>query len=176
MSASITNEITDSFHCLFQPLAYLGAKVLGIDQVSESIHVATAHVNLTADRWKHAKRDPPSYENVGLDEVASRSPAHYDAVIMSELLEHVTDWESMLRLANVCLKVGRTRRIFIRSNKFHYFFVLASQKLDYAPIFLHRLTCVCRVLIVLTIIPCVSSFAVEINCPSSRGLQSHESL
>lgn len=91
---------------LAEPLAYLGANVLGIDQVSESIHVATSHVNLTADRWKHAKRDPPRYENVGLDAVASRSPAYYDAVIMSELLEHVTDWESMLRLANVCLKPG----------------------------------------------------------------------
>ncbi|THD28425.1 Ubiquinone biosynthesis O-methyltransferase [Fasciola hepatica] len=91
---------------LAEPLAYLGAQVLGIDQVSESINVATAHVQLTADRWKRTGRDPPRYETIGLDAVAVRYPSHFDAVIMSELLEHVTDWESMLCLANVCLKPG----------------------------------------------------------------------
>uniref|UniRef100_A0A183BAH5 Methyltransf_11 domain-containing protein n=1 Tax=Echinostoma caproni TaxID=27848 RepID=A0A183BAH5_9TREM len=87
-------------------LAYLGAQVLGIDEVSESIHVATAHTQLTADRWKQAKRDCPRYETIGLNTVATRSRSHFDAVVMSELLEHVTDWENMLYLAHVCLKVS----------------------------------------------------------------------
>lgn len=91
---------------LSEPLAVLGASVLGIDQVEESITVATEHANHTARYKPSPAFHPPKYRLGTLQEIAHESPELFDAVVLSEVLEHVTEWEELLRQAALCLKPG----------------------------------------------------------------------
>lgn len=68
---------------LSEGLARLGADVTGIDVVPENVHVAAAH----------AQRDPfirdrIQYRHVSAEELAAEG-ARFDAVIASEVIEHV---------------------------------------------------------------------------------------
>ncbi|KAF6777671.1 hypothetical protein AHF37_02938 [Paragonimus kellicotti] len=93
---------------LSEPLAAIGADVLGIDQVAESIDVAQQHVKQAAYRWSSPDIKPPCYRLVSLESLVSESPAQFDAVVMSEVLEHVTDWEEMIHQASLCLQPNGT--------------------------------------------------------------------
>ncbi|CAH8523202.1 unnamed protein product [Heterobilharzia americana] len=92
---------------LTEPLSMLGAQVLGIDQVEESINSAKEHVEATSYRWvTHSNLQKPVYRLASLQTIAQESPCHFDAVVASEVLEHVTDWEGMLKSITDCLKLG----------------------------------------------------------------------
>ncbi|CAH8821749.1 unnamed protein product [Trichobilharzia szidati] len=91
---------------LTEALSILGAQVLGIDQVEESINAANEHVEATSHRWiTHPSLHKPVYRLTSLQTVAEESPNHFDAVVASEVLEHVTDWEGMVKCIANCLKL-----------------------------------------------------------------------
>lgn len=91
---------------LSEPLAVLGADVLGIDQVEESIAVAAEHADLTTRYSPSPVFRPPQYRLATLQDITHESAELFDAIVLSEVLEHVTEWEDMLQQASVCLKPG----------------------------------------------------------------------
>uniref|UniRef100_A0A5K3EM73 Polyprenyldihydroxybenzoate methyltransferase n=1 Tax=Mesocestoides corti TaxID=53468 RepID=A0A5K3EM73_MESCO len=92
---------------LSEPLARLGAKVLGIDLLPECIDAAKNHVaSINPKQWEDAPFGAPEYRSISTQDLATEFPGKFDAVIASELLEHVSDWEKIVRDASVCLKPG----------------------------------------------------------------------
>ncbi|KAL0984658.1 hypothetical protein UPYG_G00144830 [Umbra pygmaea] len=89
---------------LTEPLGRLGACVLGIDPVADSI--GTAEV--------HAWHDPDIHDNVRyraitLEELSERGgqgAGQFDAVVASEVVEHLADLETFVLCCNQVLKVG----------------------------------------------------------------------
>ncbi|CAN7989286.1 unnamed protein product, partial [Ixodes hexagonus] len=76
---------------LSEPLARLGATVTGIDPTPGSIEVARAH----ADRDPEIK-DSIVYEGVAIEELVQRS-LKFDAVVASEVIEHVQNYGDFVR-------------------------------------------------------------------------------
>ncbi|KAK4471764.1 hypothetical protein MN116_005162 [Schistosoma mekongi] len=92
---------------LTEALSFLGADVLGIDLVEEGIKAAKGHVEATSYRWnEHLILQKPNYRFTSVQTIAEELPHQFDAVVASEVLEHVTDWEDMLKSMTVCLKLG----------------------------------------------------------------------
>lgn len=88
---------------LSEPLARLGANVLGIDPVFESINQAQIHAQ-TDDELK----DRLKYRNCNIEDLSAQ-PEHveaYDALVASEVLEHIEDVESFLRHCTKVIKPG----------------------------------------------------------------------
>jgi len=86
---------------LAEPLARIGANVTGIDASSEQINTAK----------EHAALDPSlsgrlSYIHTTVEDVASSESHRYDAVVASEILEHVSDKELFLKSCTDTLKPG----------------------------------------------------------------------
>lgn len=78
---------------LSEPLARLGADVLGIDPVFESINQAQIHAQLDS-----TLKDRLKYRNCNIEDLSSQ-PEHiesYDALVASEVLEHIEDVEPFL--------------------------------------------------------------------------------
>jgi len=81
------------------PLARLGARVTGVDIVEESIAVAQqilpAHL-----------RDSLQFRCVSAEQLVNEdgNVGTYDAVVLSEVLEHVTDWQALIANAAELLK------------------------------------------------------------------------
>ncbi|CAG5131547.1 unnamed protein product [Candidula unifasciata] len=71
---------------LSEPLARLGASVVGLEASEESIKVAQTH--LISDS---AIRDRIRYVHGTVEEVAESQAGKFDAVVVSEVLEHVSD-------------------------------------------------------------------------------------
>lgn len=91
---------------LFQSLSLLGAEVMGIDLLNESIEVAKEHAtNVNPSRWTGIPHGAPFYRTVSVREIAQEFPQKFDAVIASEVLEHVTEWEELITDISLCLKV-----------------------------------------------------------------------
>uniref|UniRef100_A0A3Q2ZYY2 Ubiquinone biosynthesis O-methyltransferase, mitochondrial n=1 Tax=Kryptolebias marmoratus TaxID=37003 RepID=A0A3Q2ZYY2_KRYMA len=96
-----------------EPLGRLGASVLGIDPVEESISVAQLHSSPDPDL-----RDRVSYHACTLDE------AQFDAVVASEVVEHLADLETFAICCNHVLKPGGS--LFITTiNKTNLSYALA---------------------------------------------------
>uniref|UniRef100_A0A0R3X731 Ubiquinone biosynthesis O-methyltransferase, mitochondrial n=1 Tax=Hydatigena taeniaeformis TaxID=6205 RepID=A0A0R3X731_HYDTA len=92
---------------LSEPLARLGAKVLGIDMLSEAIDAAEDHsLRVNPDRWKDAPFGAPKYRNMSTSEAAAQFSEKFDAIVASEVLEHASDWKNLVRDASTCLKPG----------------------------------------------------------------------
>lgn len=78
---------------LSEPLARLGANVLGIDPVFESINQAQIHSQTDLDL-----KDRLEYKNCNIEDLSTK-PEHiesYDALVASEVLEHIQDVEGFL--------------------------------------------------------------------------------
>lgn len=78
---------------LSEPLARLGANVMGIDPVFESINQAQLHAQADPDL-----KDRLRYRNCNIEDLSSQ-PEHieaYDGLVASEVLEHIEDVEHFL--------------------------------------------------------------------------------
>jgi 2-polyprenyl-6-hydroxyphenyl methylase/3-demethylubiquinone-9 3-methyltransferase len=82
---------------LSEPLARLGAGVTGIDPVEESIGVAKAHAQ--------ALGLPIAYRTATAEDIV-RERQVFDAVMASEVVEHVADVDSFLRTCRALCKPG----------------------------------------------------------------------
>ncbi|XP_017268618.1 ubiquinone biosynthesis O-methyltransferase, mitochondrial [Kryptolebias marmoratus] len=116
-----------------EPLGRLGASVLGIDPVEESISVAQLHSSPDPDL-----RDRVSYHACTLEQLSDegeeerqerqeqqeRSEAQFDAVVASEVVEHLADLETFAICCNHVLKPGGS--LFITTiNKTNLSYALA---------------------------------------------------
>nr|VZI42436.1 unnamed protein product [Spirometra erinaceieuropaei] len=89
------------------PLALLGASVRGIDLTAEGIEVAEQHASThDPDRWSTTPFGAPDYSCCSVADVARENPGEFDVLVASEVLEHVSDWENLIRDASLCLKPG----------------------------------------------------------------------
>lgn len=77
---------------------------VGTEAAKEHLRIANPDV------WKNVPFGPPEYQNISSSEAAEKYPGLFDAVIASEVLEHVSDWEQLVSDASKCLKV---RLVFI---------------------------------------------------------------
>ncbi|EUB64212.1 Hexaprenyldihydroxybenzoate methyltransferase [Echinococcus granulosus] len=92
---------------LSEPLARLGAEVLGIDTLPEAIDAAKDHlIKVNPDQWKEAPFGAPEYRKMSTLEAAAQFSEGFDAVVASEVLEHVSDWKQLVSDASSCLKPG----------------------------------------------------------------------
>lgn len=82
---------------LSEPLARLGASVTGIDPVAESIGVAKAHAQGLGLSI--------AYRSATAEDLV-RESCVFDAVMASEVVEHVSDIDSFLRTCRALLKPG----------------------------------------------------------------------
>lgn len=81
---------------LSEPLARLGAEVVGLDASKESIGSAKHH----AERMTN----PPKYVCETIEDHAEAYEGFYDAVVLSEVLEHIQSKDFCLQLCNNLLK------------------------------------------------------------------------
>lgn len=88
---------------LSEPLARLGAHVTGIDPVFESINQARLHAQTDEEI-----KDRLKYLHCKIEDISSSFEHHeqYDAVVASEVLEHINDIEGCLIHLTKTLKPG----------------------------------------------------------------------
>ena len=86
---------------LLQPLSRLGAEVLAIDPLPESIEAAR----------QHAAHDPDigtlTYECTDIETVASENAGQFDVVLASEVLEHVEYQDVFVQSCCEAIKVKK---------------------------------------------------------------------
>lgn len=83
---------------LTESLAADGATAMGIDLADKSLKVAKLHALDTGV--------PVTYEQIAVEELAARQPEHFDVVTCMEMLEHVPDFESVIRACAKLTKPG----------------------------------------------------------------------
>lgn len=79
---------------LSEPLARLGGNVTGLDATNDLIEIAKTHDTLKTI----------NYICASVEEHASENEAKYDAIVASEILEHVTNPDEFLKACVKCLK------------------------------------------------------------------------
>jgi len=82
-----------------EPLARIGASVVGIDACPENIEAARHHADLDPKL-----RSGLSYRCTTVEEHLETSPSSYDAVVASEVIEHVDNPQVFLRKCSQLLK------------------------------------------------------------------------
>ncbi|XP_063340716.1 ubiquinone biosynthesis O-methyltransferase, mitochondrial [Pelmatolapia mariae] len=106
---------------LTEPLGRLGAKVLGIDPVENSIGTAQLHSSFDPDLCERV-----SYQVCTLEELSGgedEGAGHFDAVVASEVVEHLADLETFAFCCSQVLKPGGS--LFITTiNKTNLSYVL----------------------------------------------------
>lgn len=95
---------------LSEPLARLGCKVVGIDASNDLITVAKDHAS------KDKTLSNLTYLTSSVEEFSKNNPEVFDAVVSSEVIEHVNDKTSFVRECAKCLKPGGSI-IFTTTNK-----------------------------------------------------------
>ncbi|XP_060937264.1 ubiquinone biosynthesis O-methyltransferase, mitochondrial [Limanda limanda] len=91
---------------LTEPLGRLGANMLGIDPVEDSISTAQLHASYDPD-----VRDSVSYQACTLEELSAdgeeqQGTGQFDAVVASEVVEHLADLETFAFCSSHVLKPG----------------------------------------------------------------------
>lgn len=84
---------------LTEPLARLHANVTGLDLGEDLLQVARSHLDSTL-------RERVQYIQETVEEHATRNIAKYDAVVASEVIEHINDKVSFLEACVLALKPG----------------------------------------------------------------------
>ena len=93
------HELTQ-FFSLVKPLARLGASVTGIDASSELIEVAQSHAKLDS-----SLNGRLTYVHTTAEMHVNEATEKYDAVVSSEVIEHVLDKNFFLEQCVRLLKV-----------------------------------------------------------------------
>ncbi|XP_064072328.1 ubiquinone biosynthesis O-methyltransferase, mitochondrial-like [Vanessa tameamea] len=88
-------------------IARLGAKVTGIDASKELVEIAKEHCTIDS----RLENNRPSYHCTTVEEHSQHFFDHYDAVVASEVIEHVADKELFIQSCVKALKPGG--KIFI---------------------------------------------------------------
>ncbi|XP_063522513.1 ubiquinone biosynthesis O-methyltransferase, mitochondrial isoform X2 [Pongo pygmaeus] len=86
---------------LTEPLGRLGASVIGIDPVDENIKTAQCHKSFDPVLDKRIE-----YTVCSLEEIVEETAETFDAVVASEVVEHVIDLETFLQCCCQVLKPG----------------------------------------------------------------------
>ncbi|XP_038655465.1 ubiquinone biosynthesis O-methyltransferase, mitochondrial isoform X2 [Scyliorhinus canicula] len=104
---------------LSEPLGRLGAMVTGIDPLKDNIRTAEMHKS-----FDPAVQEQVQYTACSLEEMAVEATGMFDAVVASEVVEHVADVETFIRYAAQMLKPGGS--LFLTTiNKTFLSYVLA---------------------------------------------------
>lgn len=103
---------------LTEQLARLGAKVTGIDLGEEVIRVAREHLSQKVDT---KLRERIEYKIEPINVHATDKMNYYDAVVVSEVLEHVDDKIALLTSSVQCLKVFNSFFYVCRSLTIQFF-------------------------------------------------------
>uniref|UniRef100_G1P475 Ubiquinone biosynthesis O-methyltransferase, mitochondrial n=1 Tax=Myotis lucifugus TaxID=59463 RepID=G1P475_MYOLU len=86
---------------LTEPLGRLGASVIGIDPVDENIKTAQRHKSFDPVLDQRVE-----YRVCSLEEIVEETAETFDAVIASEVVEHVIDLETFIQCCYQVLKPG----------------------------------------------------------------------
>ncbi|XP_012577206.1 PREDICTED: ubiquinone biosynthesis O-methyltransferase, mitochondrial [Condylura cristata] len=86
---------------LTEPLGRLGASVIGIDPVDENIKTAQCHKSFDPVLDKRIE-----YRVCSLEEIVEETTETFDAVVASEVVEHVIDLETFIQCCCQVLKPG----------------------------------------------------------------------
>ncbi|KAM4694885.1 ubiquinone biosynthesis O-methyltransferase, mitochondrial [Discoglossus pictus] len=86
---------------LSEPLGRLGATVTGIDPLEDNIGTAELHKSFDPALDKMVQ-----YKACSLEELVEEATGTFDAVVASEVLEHVIDLESFIQSCYLVLKPG----------------------------------------------------------------------
>ncbi|XP_001506954.3 ubiquinone biosynthesis O-methyltransferase, mitochondrial [Ornithorhynchus anatinus] len=84
---------------LSEPLGRLGALVTGIDPLEDNVKTAQQH-----KRFDPALDQKIQYRACSLEEIAEESAEAFDAVVASEVVEHVIDLETFIKCCHRVLK------------------------------------------------------------------------
>lgn len=116
---------------LSEPLGRLGADVLGIDPVEDSVRTAELHSSYDPDL-----RERVRYHACTLEELAEEEAEGFDAVVASEVVEHLADLDAFANCCQQVLKPGGSLFITtINKTSLSYVFgiVAAEQLLRFVP-------------------------------------------
>lgn len=83
-----------------EELCRLGGKVVGVDGVPEMINVAIAHAARDKDLTDL------QYISEPIQSFAAKNTEQFDAIVASEVLEHVSDKAGVIAASAKCLKPG----------------------------------------------------------------------
>lgn len=87
---------------LAEDLARLGAYVVGVDPGKEMIGLAKTHLDTKSSELKNLIE----YHDITVEEHVKKFAGTYDAIVCSEVMEHVDEKESILEACIRCLKPG----------------------------------------------------------------------
>ena len=82
---------------MIQPLARVGADVTGIDASADNIQMATHHANIDPRLAGRLK-----YQCCAVEDLSTNEAGVYDAVVASEILEHVNHQQEFI---NSCCRL-----------------------------------------------------------------------
>lgn len=117
---------------LAEDLARLGAYVVGVDPGKEMIDLAKQHLATHSSELK----SNIEYHAITVEEHAKTFAGTYDAVVCSEVMEHVDEKESILEACVRCLKPGGSLFITTESKTMLAWFVwivISEYILKYIP-------------------------------------------
>ncbi|KAG5683073.1 hypothetical protein PVAND_012378 [Polypedilum vanderplanki] len=99
-------------------LAKLGAKVIGLDCARELLDVAQNHLNT-----QHDIKDKVTYVFETIEEHCLKNENKYDAIVCSEVIEHIIDKNSFLEACIKTLKPGGSIFMTTISHTFAAWFI-----------------------------------------------------
>lgn len=90
---------------LSQPLGRLGASVLGIDPVEDSIGTAQLHASYDPDLCDRVSYRACTLEELSAEAEGGEERRQFDAIVASEVVEHLADVETFAFCCSHMLKV-----------------------------------------------------------------------